>query len=369
MALLAASLAAQTASGSGASTSKTDARTASVPSRATVESFLRHTFSYNPAIQWTIKEIKPGSAAGVAGEINLDLKNTQESKPAQNTRIYVLRGGEYAVVGDQHHFPAAVRTKTKDGLPSEAAINSAMSKMLGVPEGGWSVARVAKSIAPGVSTVIVRVNGQGARRFFVLSDLRTAFEGDLIPFGADPFAKTRRLLVQKANGPARGPANAPVTVVEFSDLQCPACKQAQPKIDQLMAEVPNVRLVFQNFPLESIHPWAFRAATYVECVGRTSGDAAWKFISSVYDMQNSISPANVDEKLTAAAAGVGANTSTLKTCIEDPSIKARIWASQHLGETLDVTGTPTVFVNGRKIANILGMDYGTFKRIVENSKK
>ena len=70
------------------------------------------------------------------------------------------------------------------------------------------------------------------------------------------------------NGPSRGPADAPVTLVEFSDLQCPHCKEAQPTIDKLMAEEKNARLVFQNFPLPA-HDWAAKAAYYGDCIGRS----------------------------------------------------------------------------------------------------
>ncbi len=73
---------------------------------------------------------------------------------------------------------------------------------------------------------------------------------------------------------------APVTVVEFSDLQCPHCKEAQPNLDRLAAEDKNARIVFQNFPLP-MHDWAMKAASYADCVARSSPDAFWKFVESI----------------------------------------------------------------------------------------
>ena len=93
----------------------------------------------------------------------------------------------------------------------------------------------------------------------------------------------RKELEKGITGPARGPADAPVTIVEFSDLQCPHCKEAQPVFEKLMAEEPNVRLVFQNFPLAiPAHDWAAKGAAYADCMGASSNDAFWKFIHGVY---------------------------------------------------------------------------------------
>ena len=89
-------------------------------------------------------------------------------------------------------------------------------------------------------------------------------------------------------------------IVEFGDLQCPACKAAQPTIEALIAAEPNARFVFQNFPLE-MHNWAAKGAAYADCLGRASNDAFWKFVSKTYETQSDITAANADEKLTALA--------------------------------------------------------------------
>src|SRR6202040_2992719 len=147
--------------------------------------------------------------------------------------------------------------------------------------------------------------GQQNNRLYVTSDGKYALIGDIIPFGTRPFDAARDELSKKADGPSRGPADAPVTVVEFSDLQCPHCKEAQPTIDKLMSDEKNVRLVFQNFPLSS-HDWAAKAAYYGDCIGRTSPEAFWKYVASVYDAQKDITASNADEKLTAIADHSGA---------------------------------------------------------------
>ena len=90
------------------------------------------------------------------------------------------------------------------------------------------------------------------------------------------------------NGPSRGPANAPVTIVEFADLQCPACKAALPAIQRLLADEPKARFVFQQYPLTQMHHWAFKAAEYGECVYQQNPAAFWKFLDAVYGAQEQI---------------------------------------------------------------------------------
>jgi protein-disulfide isomerase len=202
----------------------------------------------------------------------------------------------------------------------------------------------------------------------VMPDHKFAIAGDMMPFGADPFAPVRALLESRAKGPARGPANAPVTIVEFSDLQCPSCKAAQPVIDRLLTDVPNARFVFENFPLD-MHPWAMKGATYADCIGRENNDAFWKFVHTVYDNQEKITTQNADAQLKTYAGEAGANAQTVAACAAQPATAARVRESLELGKSVGVAGTPTLFVNGRKIGNVGAIPYDILKGIVQNTPK
>src|SRR5437763_7536040 len=81
------------------------------------------------------------------------------------------------------------------------------------------------------------------------------------------------------NQPGFGPANAPVTIVEFGDLQCPSCRAEAPVLRQLLPELypGKLRIVFKDYPLESIHPWARSASIAARCIFRQNHDAFWKF--------------------------------------------------------------------------------------------
>jgi protein-disulfide isomerase len=191
----------------------------------------------------------------------------------------------------------------------------------------------------------------------------------MMRFGADPFAFNNKQFDARAHGPSRGPADSPITVIEFSDLECPACKAAQPTIDRLVSDVPNVHFIFQNFPLERIHPWAFKAAEYGDCVARDTPDAFWKFIELDYQNQESVTPDNADAKLKEFAAQAGANADRVAACVAQPATAARIRESLALGEAVQVNATPTLFVNGRPLQSVGGVPYEVLKQLVQGTER
>ncbi len=247
-----------------------------------------------------------------------------------------------------------------------------MQKMFGYdPSVTWEVVSIKPSSIAGISEVNVTLKnpqGQQNTKLYVAADGQRALIGEIIPFGSDPFAAARTALEKGINGPTRGPADAPVTIVEFSDLQCPHCKEAQPTIDKLMSEEKNARLVFQNFPLQS-HDWAAKAAAYADCIGRSSNDAFWKFMQGVYDAQSDILTTNADEKFTALADKSGVKGSDIAACEAKPETASRVEHSVALGKSLDVNGTPTLFINGRKIANVAALPYDMLKQLTEFAAK
>jgi protein-disulfide isomerase len=265
--------------------------------------------------------------------------------------LVTLAGAQQKPVTSQ---PAA-KSAAATGLPSQETVNAFMQKMFGYDASvTWEVVSIKPSSIAGISEVNVSLKnpqGQQNTKLYVAADGQRALIGEIIPFGSDPFAAARTALEKGINGPSRGPADAPVTIVEFSDLQCPHCKEAQPTVDKLMSEEKNARLVFQNFPLQS-HDWAAKAAAYADCIGRSSNDAFWKFMQGVYDAQSDILTTNADEKLTALADKSGVKGSDIAACAAKPETASRVEHSVALGKSVDVTGTPTLFINGRKIANL-----------------
>src|SRR5258707_2483329 len=193
-------------------------------------------------------------------------------------------------------------------FPSEAIVDAFLQQTFGYEaQVSWKIASIKPAPVPGlaqVDIILASPQGQQGSRFFVTADGEHAVIGDIIPFGAKPFDPARKTLEKGISGPSRGPKNAPVTIVEFGDLQCPACKAAQPAIEALIASEPDAHFVFQNFPLE-MHNWAAKGAAYADCVAQASNDAFWKFLAKTYETQADITAENADEKLTALADGAG----------------------------------------------------------------
>jgi protein-disulfide isomerase len=251
-------------------------------------------------------------------------------------------------------------------LPSEDTVNSFLFQMVGYdPTVTWKVTEIRPSELPGlaeVSFVVTNAQGSNVNRLLVSADGKHAITGDILPFGAKPFDDARAKLEKGVNGPAKGPAKAAVTIVEFSDMQCPHCAKAASSIDQLLAQEPDAHFIFQNFPLPA-HNWAEKAAGYVDCVGRASNDAVWKFIQKTFDEQANITEANADEKLKAIATASGANGDEVAACAAKPDTKARVEASVALGKSVDVNATPTLFINGRNVPG--GAPVDLLKKIVD----
>lgn len=256
-------------------------------------------------------------------------------------------------------------------LPSEDTVNSFLFQMKGYDSTmTWKVVDIHPSEIAGLAEVLITMTGpQGSvpTRLLVSADGKFAISGDVFPFGTKPFDDARAKLEKGVTGPAKGPSKAAVTIVEFSDMQCPHCQKAAPVMEQLLAQEPDVHFIFQNFPLPA-HDWAEKAADYVDCLGRTSSgpavnDAIWKFIQKTFDEQTNITAANADEKLKAIATASGANGDEIAACAAKPDTKAKIEASVALGKALGVTGTPTLFINGRNVPG--GAPLDLLKKIVD----
>jgi protein-disulfide isomerase len=264
--------------------------------------------------------------------------------------------------------PAATSTAAEvtTVLPSEDTVNSFLFQMFGY-DGTitWKVGEIRPSEMPGlaeVSVVITSPQGSNENRLLVSADGKHFITGEILPFGAKPFDDARAKLEKGVNGAAKGPEKAAVTIVEFTDMQCPHCAKAAATIDQLLAQEPEARFIVQNFPLP-MHNWAEKAASYVDCVGRASNDAVWKFIQKTFDEQANITEANADEKLQAIATASGANAGDIAACAAKPDTKARIEASAALGKSVGVNATPTLFINGRSLPGAAPVD--VLKKIVD----
>jgi protein-disulfide isomerase len=186
-------------------------------------------------------------------------------------------------------------------------------------------------------------------KFYVSKDGKYLFRGELSDMRKDPLA-ANRAQIQLKDAPSLGDAKAPVTLVEYSDFECPVCRSLH---DVLRGMLPNyqgkIRVVFKDFPLEQIHPWARTAALAGRCAYQQDPKAFWKMYDLIYDNQDIISAANAWTKMTDFAAQSGLDAEAFKGCMAGPQAASAVDASRANGQQLEVGSTPTVFVNGRRL--------------------
>lgn len=160
-----------------------------------------------------------------------------------------------------------------------------------------------------------------------------------------------------ANDHVLGKADAKVTVIEYSDFECPFCGQIESAFDQMRAEFKNdVRFVFRHFPL-SFHPQAQKAAEASECAAKLGGnDGFWKMHKKLFDNQQTLGV----EAYTRYAKEIGLNEGAFKTCLESGEMAAKINAQMASGNDAGVNGTPATFVNGKLVSG--AVPYATLKQ-------
>src|SRR5689334_10916134 len=260
--------------------------------------------------------------------------------------------------------PATAKPAT--ALPTTDQVDAALKRTLGYDPGvTWQIYEIKPAAVPGLADVLFAINKQAAQHIYLSSDAQSAIIGELIPFGANPFAPARAKL-KGAFGPSRGGPNPPIDIVEFSDLECPHCKKSQPVLEKLAADFPQVRFTFQQFPLPaSLHPWAMKAAQYADCAGQMNKDAFWKYVDAIFENQGSIALATADDKLKELATANGLDAAKIAACAASPETDARIKKSLELGESLNVSQTPTVFINGRMVVGIGSIPYDGLKNLVQ----
>lgn len=194
----------------------------------------------------------------------------------------------------------------------------------------------------------VKVDGNlQSVKFYVSKDGKYLIRGELSDMTKDPLAENRAKLDAK-DAPSSGNPNGSVTMVEFSDFECPVCRSLHDVLQGLLVNYPQVHLVFRDFPLEQ-HPWARLAAIGGRCAYNQDPQAFWKMYDLIYNNQEVISAENAYSKFNDYASQIGLNGETFKSCLSSPEAAAAVEASRANGLALEVSSTPTIFINGRRI--------------------
>jgi protein-disulfide isomerase len=203
----------------------------------------------------------------------------------------------------------------------------------------------------GISELPIEVKspeGSDNVTMYLTADGRYLLRGELSDLTKDPLAENvAKFDLQSA--PVLGDPKAPITIVEYADFECPVCRNLHDAIRGLLPNYPQVKIIFKDFPIEALHPWARTAALAGRCAYQQDPKAFWKLYDMIYDNQDLISPSNAYEKMLDYATRSRLNPDSFKSCMASPQATSEVDGSLANGRLLDVRSTPTLFVNGRRL--------------------
>lgn len=160
------------------------------------------------------------------------------------------------------------------------------------------------------------------------------------------------------DGPSRGPSDALVTIVEFEDFQCPVCKTAQAPLEKVRLQYKDkVRVVHRDFPLESLHPAAWKAHEAARCAEEQG--KFWEYRDVLYKTAPAASP----EQLTSYASQIGLDSSEFKQCLDSDKFKDAVQQDEDEANRLGIGGTPAFFINGQMLPG--AQTESEFVRLIE----
>ncbi len=202
------------------------------------------------------------------------------------------------------------------------------------------------------------------QQFYVSKNGEQVIQGTVFQAAHNPFKKDLDLLKTDLQ-PGYGTPGASVVVVIFSDFQCPYCKQEAKMIrDNLTtAFSKEVRVYFKDFPLEQIHNWAKPASIAGRCVFRQDMDKFWNFHDWMFANQELTTLENLRSKLEGFAVEAKLDVPDLLKCFDTKATEAEVTKNFAEGRALEINSTPTIFVNGRRLAGSVSWDQ--LKQIIE----
>ena len=164
--------------------------------------------------------------------------------------------------------------------------------------------------------------------------------------------------VAAANAEAKGPATAPIQIIEFSDFQCPYCQRANPAVDQVLSTYGDrVHFVYRHFPLPS-HPNARPAAEASQCAAEQG--KFWPYHDKLFASSSQLGAADLKKH----AVELGLDAAKFNSCVDARKYKAQVDADAQAGEEAGVNGTPAFFINGRMLSG--AQPFEAFKRIIDD---
>jgi len=313
----------------------------------------RYSFVVTVVMLCTAAAAYAQNAAGVAAEVNgspilaadVDAKLGATLGKLQE-QIFTVRQKQLDVLIDQKLLE---NEAAKRGVTIAALIQSEMTAKI-TPPTAEEVAKFYEDNKAGLTGDFKTLEDQ-IKTYLSAQRLKTRQQEFLASLRSN--AKINVLLtpppifrsdVSTSGAPVRGAGDAPVTIVEFSDFHCPFCRKVQPVLDDVRAKYGNkVKIVFRDFPLDSLHPQTSTVSQAAHCA--TEQGKFWEFHDKVFKNLPDATAATLDS----FAKDVGMDVTAFDACRTSSKYTAAVTASLQEGAKLGITGTPTFFINGRML--------------------
>jgi protein-disulfide isomerase len=315
------------------------AKPASSPTPDKVVSFIRERFNFPETTKMSAETFRDSPFA----DYYQTTLTVDDGKQKKSSPVFASKDGRYLVLGNL--FPL-------EG--GSAQLAPQLRQIFKIPPDAQLTVEPAKSVFPEYSQVTATVT-QGTRKqsqnFFVSKDEHVLVAGGL--YGLSTSSSERDVLrtIVTESQPSVGPVRAPVTIVEYADLQCPSCARMHEFLEkQLLPKYGDkVRIVFKEFPLP-MHDWSATAAIANECAYQISPSTFFDFRTRIFASQSAINVTNVRDQMLSLGEQAGLDRVKLAACIDSKASLPRVEKGRREGELLGVASTPTFFVNGKILA-------------------
>jgi protein-disulfide isomerase len=234
---------------------------------------------------------------------------------------------------------------------------------------GVTAGPLGNSPYPGLLTTTITVDDGKQKQtqdFYVTTDNRCLVVGSVFDLGLDPRREALGVITT-ANQPGHGSANAPVIVVEFSDLQCPMCARVHDFLEKelLPKYGDKVRVVYKEFPLPTIHEWSLLGSIANQCAYQMNPATYVPYRSLIFKNQSSFNAANARDLLLDYGEQVGLDRLRLAACIDAKASLPRVEENFREGQAVGMTRTPTCFVNGTMVVGLESAE--AFYKVVDEA--
>ena len=327
-----------------------------------ITSFVRARYGIPDTVKVTASPFQASNFAGfLASTITTD-----DGKQQKNTSVFLTNDRRYLIVGMLFPLGKDPTNEIIQHIRQEFKVPETTTLTVG-PFHGSGIPNFL------VTTVAAQSDkGKQTEDFYATSDNRVFVMGKILNLGVDLRREALRTIVT-ANQPSQGPVRAPVTIVEYADLECPMCGKLHEFLekDLLPKYGDKVRVIFKEFPLVQIHDWSLTAAIANECVYKLKPEAFAPYRSLVFQSQGTTNAANVRDNLLAYADQVGVDRSSLAGCLDSKASMPRIDEGTNEAKRLEIQSTPTCFINGRMLVGFVSPEayYKAVDEALQEGKK